>query len=98
MATPFIPPTLGSKVSTRTISWYSMVLDVWGENWAKPDIAYEMTNGRKFDYTDRTRTGIYNGGIRVIDRLLLDPVPQGAYADMAPSALLQEGDGAIGLG
>lgn len=64
MSTPNIPPKLGTKVTTRNINWYSMVLDVWGEDWAKPDIAYEMTNGRRFDFTDRINTGIYNGGAK----------------------------------
>lgn len=62
MATPNIPPQLGSKVSMRTINYRALVIDAWGADWSKPDTAYEMSNGRRFDFTDRTNMGIYNGG------------------------------------
>lgn len=54
-----IPPKNGFPVTTRTINWKQLVVTEWGEQWAKPDTAYEMSNGRKFDSTDQYTTGIY---------------------------------------
>lgn len=54
-----IPPTLGYKVSSRTDSWEQRVIKEWGSEYRKPDIAYEFSNGRKFDCTDQYNTGIY---------------------------------------
>lgn len=54
-----IPPELGSKVTTRTIDVGAQVRKIWGENWAKPDIAYRESNGRTFDCTDLYHGGIY---------------------------------------
>ncbi len=56
---PNIPPDLGSKVSSREIDWRQEVLKQWGEDWAKPDVAYRMSNGRQFDCTDLYRQGVY---------------------------------------
>lgn len=50
---------LGYKVSTRTINYSALVRKEWGENWNKPDIAYEFSNGRKFLDTDRSESGVY---------------------------------------
>lgn len=62
MANP-IPAELGYPVTTRTYSWQDEVERMWGAEWARPDVAYEMSNGRKFDSTDRYTTGIYGVGI-----------------------------------
>jgi len=59
MATPPIPPELGTKVTTRSINWRSLVLEQWGDQWTVPDTAYQMGNGAKFESTDQYNTGIY---------------------------------------
>ncbi len=54
---------LGSKVTTRSISWRDIVIRAWGEDWRAPDRgAYEFSSGRKFDSTDNGTTGIYSKG------------------------------------
>jgi len=54
---------LGSPVTTRTLSWMDQAIRAWGSEWAAPDHGiYEFSNGRKFDSTDLTNDGIYNGG------------------------------------
>lgn len=37
-----------SQVTFRTYNWRDEVLKAWGEQWGKPDIAYEFT-ARTFD-------------------------------------------------
>lgn len=59
-----IPPQLGKAVVTSTINWRQMVIERWGEDWAKRDIVYEFSNGEKKQSTDMTNNGIYNGGAR----------------------------------
>lgn len=39
---PLIPPF------TRTVDYGSLVRKAWGDNWLKKDVAYEMSNGKKF--------------------------------------------------
>jgi hypothetical protein len=36
-------------VRTKVIDWKQLVQQRWGKDWAKPDPAYEFSNGRKFD-------------------------------------------------
>jgi hypothetical protein len=55
----FIPPQNGSNVSYRTYNWLSMVMERWGAEFNKPDIAYEFSNGRKMESTDQGITGFY---------------------------------------
>lgn len=59
MSTPFIPVKNGKKVTTSQFSWEQMCIQAWGEEWNKPDTAYEFSNGKKKDSTDRYTTGIY---------------------------------------
>lgn len=59
MATPNIPQSNGSKVTTRTLDWTQMVLQQWGAEWNKPDTAYIFNDGRRFDCTDQYTSGIY---------------------------------------
>jgi hypothetical protein len=58
MAQP-IPIGLGYQVTYRVLNWRPMVIELWGEEWGKNDIAYEMSNGIKKESTDRYQTGIY---------------------------------------
>lgn len=52
---------LGAQVVTRSILWHDLAVRAWGSEWQAPDHgAYEFSNGRKFDSTDRSSTGIYN--------------------------------------
>lgn len=46
------PPT------TREINWKGLVAKV-DPDLNKPEIAYEFSNGRKFESSDRSDTGIY---------------------------------------
>lgn len=34
--------------STRTLDWGAKVRQAWGDQWHEKEIAYEMSNGRKF--------------------------------------------------
>ena len=56
---PPIPPQNGRPVSSRTYNWLSMVMEKWGAEFNKPDIAYELSNGRTFESTDQGTTGFY---------------------------------------
>lgn len=84
MANP-IPPELGYPVTTRSYSWSDEVQRQWGAEFFRPDVAYEMSNGRKFDSTDRYLTGIYATGTTILDSLIL----QNHYPD-APAHLTQQ--------
>lgn len=45
-------------VTGRTIDWNAEVRKAWGAEWAKPEVEYEFSNGRKF--VRRTdESGIY---------------------------------------
>lgn len=70
---------LGGKVSTRLVSFADLAHRAWGAEWSAPDHGiYEFNDGRrKFDSTDRGKTGIY--GVAVSDPLVLDGHP---YPDM----------------
>ena len=63
MTTPTTPANNGPKVSTNDYSWQDMVLKAWGGEYYAPDHGvYSFSNGRRFDSTDKTSNGIYNGG------------------------------------
>lgn len=56
-------PNLGTKVHATTTSWSARVIQAWGTEWSAPDHGvYEFSQGRKFDSTDKTNSGIYGGG------------------------------------
>lgn len=88
-----IPANLGFQVSTRTYSWADEVQRQWGAEWSRPDVAYEMSNGRKFDSTDRYTTGIYGKGIVPWFEIELDT----NYPDQ-PGFVSLEGGGAVLMG
>ncbi len=56
----YIPPKNGNHVTARSVNWATMVQDEWGEEWRKPDIAYEMSGGAKKECTDQFTSGFYN--------------------------------------
>jgi hypothetical protein len=89
-----IPSNLGFPVTTRSYSWADEVQRQWGAEFFRPDVAYEMSNGRKFDSTDRYTTGIYNPGIEPFFELLLDT----QYPDAPGFIQLDGGQGVILLG
>lgn len=63
MATPESISNLGSPVVSRTINWMDLVIRAWGSEWAAPDHGvYQFNSGRRYDSTDLTDSGIYNGG------------------------------------
>ena len=66
MSQPTNPPAavninnLGARVTTREFSWLDMSIRAWGAEWTAPDHGtYRFSNGREFDSTDQTHTGIY---------------------------------------
>ena len=48
-------------VKTRVINWAAEVRKEWGEEWNKPEIAYEFSNDRKFEDTG-DNNGVYQKG------------------------------------
>ena len=55
---------LGARVVSRTISWQQLVMSAWGSEYYAPDHgSYEFSNGRKYDSTDTTNSGIYNSNL-----------------------------------
>ncbi len=46
-------------VTTRTITLRELVQKAWGKEWTKPETVYQFSNGRKFESTDDTDSGIY---------------------------------------
>ena len=40
---PLLPP------NSREISYSDLVRKMWGDEWHKKEIAYQFSNGRKFD-------------------------------------------------
>jgi hypothetical protein len=57
------PNNLGAKVTSRNINMLDLAIRSWGSEWAAPDHGvYVWSNGRRYDSTDLTNTGIYNGG------------------------------------
>lgn len=47
------------QVRTRDLSWQELCQKAWGKDFKKPDPSYEFSNGRVFESTDRTDSGIY---------------------------------------
>ena len=62
MSSPAIPPQLGQKVTTRLLDYRSMVIQLWGEEWSKPDIAYEFSSGYTKDDTTLQGGAWYHRG------------------------------------
>jgi hypothetical protein len=82
-----LPPQLGQKVTTRTISWLDNVERAWGSEFRAPDHnIYKFSNGVGFDSTDKNKTGIY--GI-VGDTVLL--IAGTRYPDMRDGIIFAEG-------
>jgi hypothetical protein len=71
------------------VSLLSLAQSAWGTEFNAPDHgAYCFSNGRKFDSTDRQRTGIY--GVEVSDGLLINSDVARQYPDMYPGVILDE--------
>lgn len=62
MTSPAIPPTLGQKVTTRTLDWRSFAVQAWGDEWSRPDLGYEFSNGIKKDDTTLQGGSFYKRG------------------------------------
>lgn len=55
-------PAVDTKTpTTRTIDYSAQVRRVWGDEWHKRETVYEFSNGRKFESTDQSTSGIYRG-------------------------------------
>lgn len=50
---PTDPPT------QRITDLKTIVVKAWGDQWLKPETAYEWSNGRKFESSDQSTSGIY---------------------------------------
>jgi hypothetical protein len=48
-----------TRVSTRIIDWSALVRNAWGDEYKKPDVVYEFSNGRKFSDSGEL-AGIYD--------------------------------------
>ena len=48
-----------STARGRTIDWAALVRKIQGKDRTKPEVAYEFSNGRKFDNTDAAPGGPY---------------------------------------
>ncbi len=46
-------------VTTRVLNWGAEVRKAWGDEYQKPDVAYEWSNGKKHESTDRSESGFY---------------------------------------
>lgn len=59
---------LGNLPTTRTFSWLDMVQRSWGGEFNAPDHgAYVFSNGRSYDSTDKSSSGIYNNNLGPTD-------------------------------
>jgi hypothetical protein len=85
---PLIPPELGSKVTARDYSWEDRCTRAWGSEFRAPDHGIYVFTGRKYDSTDKNRTGIY--GVEVPDELLVSGTQ---YPDMRDVWIRQIGYG-----
>ena len=66
------PNNLGHKVSTRDLNWGDLVHRAWGAEFNAPDHGmYEWSNGRKFDSTDKGKTGLYGIDVKDTENVLL---------------------------
>lgn len=52
-------PDNTKPVTTRKTDFASEVRKHWGDEFYKPDVVYEWSNGKKFESTDRGTTGFY---------------------------------------
>jgi len=78
---------LGSKVTSRDISWSDMCQRSWGAEFRAPDHGiYRWGNGREYDSTDMGRTGIY--GIQGNALLVVDGTQ---YPDMRDGLIASVG-------
>ena len=50
---PTDPPT------QRIVDLKTLVVKAWGDDWLKPDVVYVFSNGRKFESSDQSTSGIY---------------------------------------
>lgn len=46
-------------VTTRKTDFAAEARKHWGDEYYKPDAAYEWSNGKKYESTDRGTTGFY---------------------------------------
>lgn len=44
-----MPDDTDNLVTTRAIDLNAVVRKAWGKDWAKPEVEYEFSNGRKFE-------------------------------------------------
>jgi hypothetical protein len=82
---------LGHRVSTRQLNWQQLVEQAWGAEFTAPDHgAYEWSNGRKFDSTDRGLTGLY--GVDVTPPWEFDEYNMPRVPDMDTTLMVSDQD------
>lgn len=85
---------LGSKVTTQTVSSADLARRYWGSEFNAPDHgAYVFSGNRKFDSTDKSRSGLY--GVEVTDGLLIETPESLRNPDMYAGVVLTEGSDKI---
>jgi hypothetical protein len=47
------------NTKTLSVNWGAEVKKALGAEYSRPDIAYEFSNGRKFNSTDQSDHGVY---------------------------------------
>lgn len=83
------PNNLGARVSVRDLNWQQLVQRAWGAEYVAPDHgAYEFSNGRKWDSTDRGLTGLY--GVRPTPPLEFDYSGQPTHFDVDTTLMVSD--------
>lgn len=85
------PNNLGARVSVRDLNWQQLVQRAWGAEYVAPDKgAYEFSNGRKWDSTDRGLTGLY--GVVVTPPFEFDYAGKPTHYDVDTTLMVSDQD------
>lgn len=83
---------------TRTVNYGALCRKAWGDDWLKKDVAYEMSNGRKFAVSEPTG-GFYSASSGSVE----PPAPSGRTGTQllwstSGVAVFDNSDGYLALG
>ena len=83
------PNNLGARVSARDFNWGDLVRRAWGPEFNMPDKgAYEFSNGRKWESTDRGLTGLY--GVEVTPPFEFDYAGRPTHYDVDTTLMVSD--------
>lgn len=83
---------LGSKVTSRTISWMDLAMRAWGSEYKAPDHnIYQFSNNRGFDSTDQSKGGVY--GLTTANAPNYLMLEDSRYPDMASNSHILQDNG-----